>query len=96
MRFNDAEAVQFFQKPFLEAFDPELRKGVRSMLRLDRNFNRRSRPATPFRPAQPLWVSRTGPAFWVCFFALVRRASRHSKTSDKWSKPDSAAPDKAY
>jgi hypothetical protein len=24
MRFNDAEAVQFFQKPFLEAFDPEL------------------------------------------------------------------------
>jgi predicted helicase len=25
-RFNDAEAVQFFYEPFLEAFDPELRK----------------------------------------------------------------------
>jgi hypothetical protein len=25
-RFNDADAVQFFYEPFLEAFDPELRK----------------------------------------------------------------------
>src|SRR5262249_51045294 len=25
-RFNDAEAVQYFSEPFLEAFDPELRK----------------------------------------------------------------------
>jgi hypothetical protein len=51
MRLNDAEAVQFFQKPFLAAFDPELRKGVWPTLRQDQNFNRRSRPATPFRPA---------------------------------------------
>lgn len=27
-RFNDAEAVQFFYEPFLEAFDPELRKDL--------------------------------------------------------------------
>ena len=25
-KFNDAEAVQYFYEPFLEAFDPELRK----------------------------------------------------------------------
>ena len=25
-RFNDADPVQFFYEPFLEAFDPELRK----------------------------------------------------------------------
>jgi hypothetical protein len=25
-RFNDADAVQYFYEPFLEAFDPELRK----------------------------------------------------------------------
>ena len=25
-RFNDAEAVQYFYEPFLEAFDPALRK----------------------------------------------------------------------
>jgi hypothetical protein len=27
-RFNDADAVQFFYEPFLEAFDPELRKDL--------------------------------------------------------------------
>ena len=26
MRFDAGEAVQFFYEPFLEAFDPELRK----------------------------------------------------------------------
>ena len=35
-RFNEGEAVPYFYEPFLEAFDPELRKATRRLVHADR------------------------------------------------------------
>jgi hypothetical protein len=48
VRFNDADAVQFFYEPFLEAFDPELRSPA-----LDANYETAKAGAVAWKDGRP-------------------------------------------